>query len=64
VLDLTKEHQFAKRKPNKNKIRLGALRRIRIREQIEYLRKIGKIEEVSDSRYSKKKPMIKIRLKK
>lgn len=62
VLNRVKKRQFLAKKPNKRAVRLAAIRRGKMAEEREFLRKIGKLDEVMEQRGHgrKRKPLPRI----
>lgn len=48
MINRVKKRQFMAKKPNKRAVRLKAIRRSKMAEEREYLRKIGKLDEVME----------------
>ena len=59
-----KNNMFVQPKPNKRQLRQSAIRKKKIEEEKDYLRKIGKLEDNKDKYGRKKAPNLKIKIKK
>ena len=59
-----KKNMFVQPKPNKRQLRQSAIRKKKIEEEKDYLRKIGKLEDNKDKYGRKKAPNLKIKIKK
>lgn len=59
-----KKRQYHEKPKNKRQVRLDAIRRQKIRDEREYLRKIGKLDEMEEKYGIKSKKTPKIKIKK
>jgi len=49
-----KKGQFKESEPSRNKVKYDAVRRKKVRSQNDYLRKIGRLEEVQDKKFGQR----------